>query len=776
MISTPSLKPNSSYKLRLTRLISSRNPIFKLPVKNLTRRPKAHLRPSSIRKSSGSRVTKFSFRFSAALPRSHVALGPLNESFRRKVALRSGLNFYTSFGGYSPEVTKAHHLWSNQSFVSRFPLNFLSKSDLVAHSHVKLVNNQALTKVSMLDDSRASTFLISYLPRSLPYLPSFTGFVPSEIAQFSYSIWEEFIKFNYRSQLYDNLRDLNSTIKRERLVFFSFYSFYSDPFLEGTMRKTRVLIPDEQEGVRSSVYLTGSLARKSSITLSGNLGSRAVHWSPRSTRMSSYSSSAQRARGDQRFLVYNSRVTNPIRSVGLQLKVPSNLNRSLKFLKRKRRLVRQLSRFAKWSKRHRFYKFKRVVMRWSRTKARQLKFNLRKLRRKITLHSKLQHRLSRRSYLRGFLFRASRRKLLRRFSVEAPDKKFKRRQKGVFFKPHKALKQKFSRWKRSLPAPSTSSFKNNWVNLNLTGRSPAAPLTSVYGSTILGSMGYSRSFIDWSMSSDTYKLLAGDSQFFKYMITKFLQSTAPSSGQRVPLSSLFSDLKVFSLRLQNQFETYSTPQSRNLLRRSNLWTVNSVDKVIRKRLFRHVTSTVFPVDLSIWYYKTLVQFIENCSGRKSLLLMGPFIQNALTYEDKARCSLWNNRVTGFQRILGSRIFVHEALAIIVTAVRIKDPTFLSNWIRGMLKRLSFWKYRLIFRYVKFVLRYVLKPNFHLLDFRGVKLQLKGKISVAGNARTRTLFMRIGDTSHSKMSNRVAYDLSFVNTFTGIMGFKLWFFY
>ena len=90
----------------------------------------------------------------------------------------------------------------------------------------------------------------------------------------------------------------------------------------------------------------------------------------------------------------------------------------------------------------------------------------------------------------------------------------------------------------------------------------------------------------------------------------------------------------------------------------------------------------------------------------------------------------------------------------------------------MLKRLSFWKYRLIFRYIKFVLRYVLKPNFHLLGFRGVKLQLKGKISVAGNARTRTLFMRIGDTSHSKMRNRVAYDLSFINTFTGILGFKL----
>jgi ribosomal protein S3 len=90
----------------------------------------------------------------------------------------------------------------------------------------------------------------------------------------------------------------------------------------------------------------------------------------------------------------------------------------------------------------------------------------------------------------------------------------------------------------------------------------------------------------------------------------------------------------------------------------------------------------------------------------------------------------------------------------------------------MLKRLSFWKYRLIFRYLKFLLRHVFRPNFHLFDFRGVKLRLKGKISVAGNARTRTLFLRVGDTSHSKANNRVAYDLSYIHTFTGVMGFKL----
>ena len=63
-----------------------------------------------------------------------------------------------------------------------------------------------------------------------------------------------------------------------------------------------------------------------------------------------------------------------------------------------------------------------------------------------------------------------------------------------------------------------------------------------------------------------------------------------------------------------------------------------------------------------------------------------------------------------------------------------------------------------------------------LGFRGIKIQLKGKISVAGNARTRTLFFSYGKTSQSTFDHKVAYDLSFVETFTGIMGFKVWFFY
>ena len=90
----------------------------------------------------------------------------------------------------------------------------------------------------------------------------------------------------------------------------------------------------------------------------------------------------------------------------------------------------------------------------------------------------------------------------------------------------------------------------------------------------------------------------------------------------------------------------------------------------------------------------------------------------------------------------------------------------------MLSKMSFWKYRLLFRYIKFVMRYFFWVHFKTLGFRGLKLKLKGKISVAGNARTRTLRYSIGENSHATLDNRVSHEISTIGTFTGVMGFQV----
>lgn len=254
---------------------------------------------------------------------------------------------------------------------------------------------------------------------------------------------------------------------------------------------------------------------------------------------------------------------------------------------------------------------------------------------------------------------------------------------------------------------------------------------------------------------------------FKYFLWN--QNNLQSEVQHILTKSLLnaniSDLNKF------HFSTRI-----NLYQNSNVWPSHMFSYAVKRRVLKLVTYYKFLPNVTMWYHNTLVRFMEHCSGRKVYLKFNPFIENSLTYSDLARCALWYTRVYGFQRILGHRIFVQESIRILHLAFRFKDPTFLSNWIKGMLYRMSFWKYRRLFRYIKYVMRYLFFDCFPELDFKGLKLKLKGKISVAGNARARTLVYTIGETGHARVNNRVLSEFTTIHSFTGVMGFRVSFYY
>lgn len=211
---------------------------------------------------------------------------------------------------------------------------------------------------------------------------------------------------------------------------------------------------------------------------------------------------------------------------------------------------------------------------------------------------------------------------------------------------------------------------------------------------------------------------------------------------------------------------------RSLYHLTNLWPTPAFSHTTKRRFIKMITFYKFLPRTFIWWNDTLIRFMEHHSGRRVYLKLNSFIENSLPYVDLARCSLWFERVLPWQRVLGHRIFVQESLRIFHLAIRFRDPTFLCNWLKGMLYRLSFWKYRVLFRYVKFVMRNLFFIYFDDLGFKGLKLRLKGKVSVAGNARTRTLVYRIGETGHATVNNRVLSEFTTVESFTGVMGFRV----
>ena len=254
---------------------------------------------------------------------------------------------------------------------------------------------------------------------------------------------------------------------------------------------------------------------------------------------------------------------------------------------------------------------------------------------------------------------------------------------------------------------------------------------------------------------------------FKYVLYKITTQLNKSSY----------NLSIPAIKpILHNLETFYFGSRWDALKNSNLYPLPHFNFSIQRRLISLFTFRRFSTYTSIWYLNMLVRFVEFCTGRKVYIKLNPFVEKTLLLVDQIQCRIWETRVSGFQRILGPKLFLKESLRILMIALKYKDPTFLINWIKAMLYRMSFWKYRALFRYIKFVLKNLFEPNFQTLGLRGFKVKLKGKISVAGNARTRTLLFKVGRTSHSKFNNKVAHSFTLINSFTGVMGFNLWIFF
>ena len=129
----------------------------------------------------------------------------------------------------------------------------------------------------------------------------------------------------------------------------------------------------------------------------------------------------------------------------------------------------------------------------------------------------------------------------------------------------------------------------------------------------------------------------------------------------------------------------------------------------------------------------------------------------------------------FRKTFRSSIFLEEAFHIIHMSFNLHDIKMISTWLKAIIKRISFWKTRFIFRFLKYIFNNYLVFIFAKIGIKGFKVKLKGKISVAGNSRKRTILYRVGKTSHATCSLKVIHNFSTIVTFTGVLGFQVWIF-
>jgi len=244
---------------------------------------------------------------------------------------------------------------------------------------------------------------------------------------------------------------------------------------------------------------------------------------------------------------------------------------------------------------------------------------------------------------------------------------------------------------------------------------------------------------------------------------------------KIPFKDLSHRLIYTNKLLQVQGGRFSQ-DSMLKLDLTNLVPTNLFKYTLSKQLSSLFSLNKTREDVIPLFYHTLVRFIEHVSGKKFLFQFYPFLNQNVTTDYLIRYKSWIPRMGSYERRLGHKFFFEEALHIMHLSFILRDATLFANWLKAMILRISFWKTRSIFRFIRYLYLLYFTPTFPELGIKGLKIKLKGKISVAGNSRKRTILYRTGSTSHSQVNLRVSHSKQTINTFTGVMGFQVWIFY
>jgi len=197
---------------------------------------------------------------------------------------------------------------------------------------------------------------------------------------------------------------------------------------------------------------------------------------------------------------------------------------------------------------------------------------------------------------------------------------------------------------------------------------------------------------------------------------------------------------------------------------------------LKKNIYKIIKNKRINLDLYFKLNVFLIRFIEYLIGKKVFIKFDFYILKLLNFIEITQCRIWSKKLKYYRKILGPNLYLNESLQILYLSLKLKDPNIFINWMVIILKKINFWKHRLFFYYIKYILRYFFFEVYNKINIKGVKMQWKGKISVAGNARTRTMRLKIGHGGSSELLNKTAFELNLIKTFTGVIGLKFWIYY
>jgi hypothetical protein len=119
---------------------------------------------------------------------------------------------------------------------------------------------------------------------------------------------------------------------------------------------------------------------------------------------------------------------------------------------------------------------------------------------------------------------------------------------------------------------------------------------------------------------------------------------------------------------------------------------------------------------------------------------------------------------------------HSGAQTIVSSICSRDPSLLTQWAHNKMSTMRLFGHRKFLRLLGSFLRSYVSLVPSPSSVLGFYLTTTGKISVTGNAMSRTMFVRFGKAGVNNLSYRASSSFALIRTKTGCLGLTLTYFY
>lgn len=167
-----------------------------------------------------------------------------------------------------------------------------------------------------------------------------------------------------------------------------------------------------------------------------------------------------------------------------------------------------------------------------------------------------------------------------------------------------------------------------------------------------------------------------------------------------------------------------------------------------------------------------VRFLEALSGGRAWLHVDRCPQHTFTPADIGYVALLAGRISRqVQAVSALRQWRYLSMCLFLM-FRYKDPQFLMTWLHVRLSTMSAFRHKRFLSTVTFLIKAALAEIGAECGMAGCRLDVVGKISVTGNARSRSLIFKRGYTGITNSKIKAASEFYLVRTATGCLGLTL----